>query len=232
MTLQVGNFNASIFALRFQYGPKRLRKRPFSSGTAPAPAKRQKRPGGRSARVRASVLQAAFAVLTQKGVHDFTIADVAGRAGVHETSIYRRWGTKTRLAAEACLHFTEAALPIPDTGSVRSDLVTLLRRLTDLLKSPQGRAMLALTADPDSAAARRAYWQRRFTLLRPIFDRAVSRGEIPRLADPMVFLEALIAPLYLRLLVTDEPIEEWPMSEMIDRWLRAFQDSASAQKSR
>ena len=208
---------------------KRLRR----IGAAPARAKRPVRLGGRSARVRASVLQAAFTILTQRGIDDFTIADVAVRAGVHETSIYRRWGTRTGLAVEACLHFAETALSIPDTGSLRSDLVALLRRLTNLLTSPQGRALLALAVarDPDAVAARRAYWQRRFNLARAIFDRAVSRGEFPRHADPIIFLEALIAPLYLRLLVTDEPIEEWPSSRMVDHLLFAFQASPSARKS-
>ncbi|UGY17692.1 TetR/AcrR family transcriptional regulator [Bradyrhizobium septentrionale] len=203
-------------------------------GATPARAKRQIRPGGRSARVRASVLQAAFAVLTQKGYDDFTIADVAARASVHETSIYRRWGTRTALAVDACLHFAEAALPIPDTGSLRSDLVGLVRSLADMLTSPQGRAMLALTVarDPNSVAARRAYWRQRFDLARAIFDRAVSRGEFPRQANPIVFLETLIAPLYFRLLVSDEPIEEWPTNEMIDHLLRPFQVSAVARKSR
>ena len=207
---------------------KRLRR----IGAAPARAKRPVRLGGRSARVRASVLQAAFTILTQRGIDDFTIADVAVRAGVHETSIYRRWGTRTGLAAEACLHFAETALSIPDTGSLRSDLVALLRRLTNLLTSPQGRALLALAVarDPDAVAARRAYWQRRFNLARAIFDRAVSRGEFPRHADPIIFLEALIAPLYLRLLVTDEPIEDWPSSRMVDHLLFAFQASPSARK--
>jgi AcrR family transcriptional regulator len=211
---------------------QRKRHRPI--GSAPARAKRQVRLGGRSARVRTSVLRAAFTVLTEKGIHDFTIADVAARARVHETSIYRRWRTRLNLAVEACLHFAEAALPIPDTGSLRSDLVVLLRRLADFLTSPQGRAMLALatTRDPNSVAARRAYWQQRFNLVRVIFDRAVSRGEFPRHADPVVFLEALIAPLYLRLLVTGEPIEQWPTSKMIDHLLLPFQACAATRKRR
>ena len=200
---------------------------------APAPAKRQVRPGGRSARVRTSVLEAAFAVLTEKGLEHFAIADVAARARVHETSIYRRWGARTALVVEACLHFAEAALPVPDTGSLRSDLVALLRGVAHMLSSPQGRAMLTLTVarDPNSVAARRSYWQKRFNLARAIFDRAANRGEFPRQTDPIVFLETLIAPLYFRLLVSDEPIEEWPINEMIDHLLRPFQDSAAARKS-
>jgi AcrR family transcriptional regulator len=180
--------------------------------------------GGRSARVRSSVLRSAFMVLTEKGTEAFTVAEVAARAGVHETSIYRRWGTRTALALEACLHFAEAALPIPDTGSLRLDLTALLQRLAVVLGSPQGQALLALSASqhPDAVAARRSLFQQRFDLARVIFDRAVSRGEFPRRADPMVLLEALIAPLYLRVLVTGEPLEDWPRKEMINRLLTAY----------
>jgi hypothetical protein len=55
-----------------------------------------------------------------------------------------------------------------------------------------------------------------------MFDRAVSRGEFPRDVDPIVFFEALIAPLHLRLLVTGEPLEEWPCSDMVDRLLIGY----------
>jgi AcrR family transcriptional regulator len=186
--------------------------------------RRGQRPGGRSARVRLAVLRSAFAVLTEKGIDAFTVAEVASRARVHETSIYRRWGTLTALALEACLHFADAALAIPDTGSLRSDLVALMERLIALLSSPEGQAFHALSASrhPDVAAARRSYFQRRFELARVIFDRAVARAEFPRHADPMVFLETLIAPLYLRLQVTGESLEDWPTNEMIDRLLAAY----------
>lgn len=184
----------------------------------------RRRLGGRSARVRASVLQAAFLALTEKGIEAFTIAEVAARAGVHETSIYRQWGTRTALALEACLHFAAATLTIPDTGSLRSDLAALLGRLVGLLGSPQGQAFLALTASrhPEAVAARRAYFRQRFDAARVIFDRAVSRGEFPGDADAQVLMEALVAPLYLRLLVTGEPLDAWPGNEMIDRLLAAY----------
>jgi len=197
------------------------RKAPEKIVTKPG---RRLRQGGRSARVRASVLQSAFAVLTEKGFQDFAIAEVAARAGVHETSIYRRWGTKQALVLEACLHFAEDAVPVPDTGSLRSDLVALLKGLVAMMASPRGQALVAMSVakHPEGVTARQTYWQRRLEAMRVILDRAVSRGEFPRRADPIAFLEALIAPLYLRALVTGKPIEEWPYDEMIDRLLAAY----------
>jgi len=205
--------------------PAKPRQRRRSVRPARASAKPRPRLGGRSARVRASVLEAAFAVLTEKGFHAFTIAETAARAGVHETSIYRRWGTKHALATDACLHFAETALPPPDTGSLRSDLVALLQRLVAYLASPQAHSLfwaLGLPQDAEARAARQTYWRQRFSSIRVVFDRALSRGEFPAGVDPLEFFEVLIAPLYLRLLVTGEPLDEWPYEEAMDRLLTAY----------
>jgi AcrR family transcriptional regulator len=159
-----------------------------------------------------------------KGLDAFTIAEVAERAEVHETTIYRRWGTKNALIREACLHRAESSLQIPDTGSLRSDLAALLESLVAQMASPQGQAILALGSSqhPHVVAARQAFWQRRLGLLRTMFEKAVTRREFPRDADPVEFLEALIAPLYFRALVTAEPLAAWPGNEMIDRLLAAY----------
>ena len=55
-----------------------------------------------------------------------------------------------------------------------------------------------------------------------MFDKAVSRVDFPRHADPMQFLETLIAPLYLRALITGESLDEWPRNEIVDRRLTAY----------
>jgi len=182
------------------------------------------RPGGRTARVRSSVLQSAFQVLMDKGLDAFTITEVAERSEVHETTIYRRWGTKNALAREACLHHAESSLQIADTGSLRSDLAALLASIVAMITSREGQALLALGSlqHPHVVAVRQAIWQRRLGLMRTILDKAVTRGEFPRDADPIEFLEALIAPLYLRANVTAEPLAAWPGNEMIDRLLVAY----------
>jgi Tetracyclin repressor-like, C-terminal domain len=66
------------------------------------------------------------------------------------------------------------------------------------------------------------YWQRRFERLRPIFDKAIARGEFPRDADPVVLLQTLIAPHFFRLLVTVETLDDWPITEVVDRVLSGY----------
>lgn len=203
------------------------RQPPNRKTTGPAAAARRRqtrgRPGGRSARVRAVVLEAGFAVFVEKGFEAFTIAEVADRAGVHETSIYRRWKTRGALAMDCCLHYAQAAVPIPDTGALRSDLLTLLDHVVAVYASPEGQALLRMSVLQDSltATARQQFAQRRFDLARAIFDRAISRGEFPDNGDGSIVLEALLSPLILRVLL-NQPLSEWPRTEMLDRLLGTY----------
>lgn len=189
----------------------------------PAEPKRQ-RPRGRSARVREAVLKSAFDVLVENGFENFSISDVATRAGVHETSIYRRWGSRQALALDASLHFADDAISVRDTGALRSDLIALMQSAVALLGSPRGQALLAVVELHDDAMQRvkRDYWQKRFERLLPIFVRAVERGEFPTDADPVIFIEALIAPLYFRLLVSMEALHDWPLAAQVDCLLRGY----------
>jgi AcrR family transcriptional regulator len=188
---------------------------------------KRRRLGGRSARVHDAVLKSAFELLIEKGREHFTVTEVAARAGVHETSIYRRWGTPNALVVDSCLRYFEDAIPIPDSGTLRSDLIVLGESAASMLRSPQGQAILALTLVREENALRvkREYWQRRFELLQPIFDRAIARGEFPPDADAVVLLQILIAPLYFRLLVTMETVEDWPITEVVDRVLSGYATS-------
>jgi AcrR family transcriptional regulator len=184
----------------------------------------RRRVGGRSARVHASVLKSVFEVLREKGPADLSIADVAERAGVHETSIYRRWPSRHALILDACRHFIDDALPIPDTGALRSDLVAFQRSAKAMLGSRQGQVIIALNSmqEAGSRARRHDYWKRRLEQLRVMLDRAVARGEFPAGADRIAFLEALIAPIYFRLLVTNESLDTWSDADHIDRLLAGF----------
>jgi AcrR family transcriptional regulator len=184
----------------------------------------RKRVGGRSARVHDAVLKSVFELIAADGIDNFSVTEVARRAGVHETSIYRRWPSHDLLILDACRLHAEDAIPLPDTGSLRGDLIKFLRRARRMLESRQGQVILALVQlqNRDARASRHGYWMERLTHLRPMFDRAVARGEFPRDADPLVALQTLIAPLYFRLLVSVEGLGNWPMTEQVDRLLAGY----------
>jgi AcrR family transcriptional regulator len=158
------------------------------------------------------VLYAALELLGESGLDRLTVAEIAERAGVHETSIRRRWRTKENLVCDALLNYSEQHLPIPDTGSLREDLVAFAAELAAYLATPLGRALLhAMTAAGEDAAfaeTRTAFWQTRYELASAMIERAVARGELPAAVDSRLALEVLIAPLNFRALLTDEPPDE------------------------
>lgn len=165
------------------------------------------RPGGRSARVRRTVLDAALSLLDEGRTHA-TIPEVAARASVAPSSLYRRWGTFENLMAEALLEVSQVAIPVPDTGAVRSDLVAFAEGVAHFLASPRGaavsRAVAALRWSDDLAEARTRFWDERFGLSSVIVQRGIDRGELAPDTDARLLLEMVVAPLHLRQLLLGE----------------------------
>jgi len=180
---------------------------------------RARRTGGRSARVRTAVLTVTVEVLFESGFDALSIREIAKRAGVHESSIYRRWGTKADLVSDALASRMGLEVPTPDTGSLREDLLALLRALAAFIGTPLGENVvrMALRRDlPDSDAARDRFWTDRFTRGSVILDRAEVRGELRPGIDRFLTLETLVGPLYLRLLLTREPLNEAIIENVVD----------------
>jgi AcrR family transcriptional regulator len=172
----------------------------------------------RGEHVRRTVLAAAFDEVAENGVAAATIAGVARRSGVHETTIYRRWVTKEKLLVEAMLDRSAEEIPAPDTGSVRDDLLAVVRAVIAYVTSPAGLAALhvaSLTIDEQSDA-RRAFWAGRLDALRPVVERAIARGELRSDTDPALLLETLVAPLHGRLLLTGEPVDAQLGERIVD----------------
>ena len=152
-------------------------------------------PGGRSARVRRAVADATLALLCEHGAAAITIPAVAARSGVHATSIYRRWGDRDALLADVLLSEADAAMPLPDSGSFRADVILVLEDLRRLLASPVGAAfaeVVIASRTESSAELRRRYWTARLADVSVMVERAVARGEFARDADPRFTFELLV----------------------------------------
>ncbi|MYS33691.1 TetR family transcriptional regulator [Streptomyces sp. KhCrAH-43] len=163
--------------------------------------------------MRAAVLEAAIAELAESGYAALTVDNVARRAGVHKTTIYRNWKDSDSLVTQALAAHFAADVPVPDTGSVTTDLRELARSLVTTLMTPTGRALLnAVLSDaahlPQVANIKRALFDDRFRRAEPVVARAIDRGELPKETDPVELLKALAAPVYFRLVCTGEPIDE------------------------
>src|ERR1700712_4957355 len=80
------------------------------------------RPGGRSARVRAAVHRAVEELLAEGPADALTMPVIAARAGVHPTTVYRRWGSLGDLLGEVATSRFSGDIVVPDTGTLRGDL--------------------------------------------------------------------------------------------------------------
>lgn len=177
-----------------------------------APRVGERRPGGRSARTRTAVLAATADVLAEVGYDALGVDAVAARAGVHKTTVYRRWPTKAELVAEAVRERSLRHVPIPDTGTLAGDLRALARAVAATIGSEVGghltRALVAAaTTSPEVAARTGPFWAERLGWAATVVERAIDRGELPAGSDPNLVVEALIGPLYVRLLLTGEPVD-------------------------
>jgi AcrR family transcriptional regulator len=171
------------------------------------------RPPGRGPKVRTAVLAATLSELAEKGYTALTIGNVAQRSGVHKTTIYRRWKDRESLVADAVTERATTRVPFPDTGDIDADLHELARSLVRFLNSPAGKAIAAVTLSdaariPEIANTRGRFFQDRFRRAEPVVFAAIARGQLPTGTDPAELVRTLVAPIYLRLLVTAEPISE------------------------
>lgn len=179
--------------------------------TSTHPRVGEQRPGGRAARVRTAVLQATAELLMEVGYDQFTVDEVAARADVHKTTVYRRWPTKAQLITDAVRTHSAENVPIPDTGSVLGDLQALARSVVANIGSEGGsrrsRSIVAAAAHSEElTASMHTFWAERLAVSIPIVERAIERGDLPPDTDPNLIIETVIGPIWLRLLLTGEPI--------------------------
>jgi AcrR family transcriptional regulator len=173
----------------------------------------------RGEHVRQTVLAAAFEELAANRFDGATVAGVAKRSGVHETTVYRRWVTRENLFLAALLERSADAIPAPDTGSTRRDLLAIVRGIIAYVCSPEGTAVLraaTLPVDHAYADAREAFWAGRLDALSPVVARGIERGDLRTDIDARLLLEMLVAPIHGRLLLTGEPVDDELAEQLVE----------------
>lgn len=137
------------------------------------------------------ILDSTLAVLAEQGYEGTTIDLVAGHAGMARATIYRRWATKAELVLAAVSRMSRADADLeqlPDTGTLRGDMLAMVRPLDEEQQQIRIQAMVSLVAvaraDPRLAEATQSAgldpWIEASRLL---IQRAVERGEYPPPAD-------------------------------------------------
>ncbi|GAA3823312.1 TetR/AcrR family transcriptional regulator [Cellulomonas soli] len=191
----------------------------------PRPAARPAaRPGRRRDEAKDdAILAATLELLAERGYDGMTMDAVADRAGAGKATVYRRWPSKVRLAADALVCNRSARLSIddvPDTGSLRGDLAAM-RRLATRVNNANDDALTGVWSivqdDPEVAAIfREQFVKSKVGLMRAVLERAQARGEVPAGRD--LEMIAMVGPALLSYhkLANGGSLEEGFVERMID----------------
>ena len=196
--------------------PKKPQASPaLSARRAKLPARRT---GGRSARVVSEVLTATLEVFAERGYAGLTVDAVALRAGVNKTTVYRRWPTKADLLGAALVSLRDDDPEPPDTGSLREDLLVLMRHVATRMATPAWRAIMQSlvlgNADPEVQALLQRMRDTRPAIPPLVIERAIKRRELPKGSDAELIVSALLGPLHTRI--------NWKRQSVDDAYIRGL----------
>ncbi|MEV5144578.1 TetR/AcrR family transcriptional regulator [Streptomyces sp. NPDC052727] len=188
------------------------------------PASRTGRP--RSAAADTAILAATREALVELGWSKLTLGDVATRAGVAKTTLYRRWAGKNELVVDAVAELFDE-LELPDRGSLAADIEGVVLQFAAILARPEAKSgLMAVVAEAtrDDALRERvraSIVDRQMRLVLEGRARAQRRGELPPEPDPgesartvdLIF-DVVAGAVVHRTLVSGKPADE--------NWVRSF----------
>lgn len=171
------------------------------------------------------ILDATLEILSESGYDAMTIDMVAARAKAGKATVYRRWSSKEELVidAVACMKSRDLDLDaLPDTGTLRGDLVAMVKSPTIRESEQKLRIMSGIAAmiarSPELAeTVRETLFGPRIAANRVIFQRAIDRGEIPADSDIDTLCVIGSAMVTHRVLVLGLPTNREYMIGIIDR---------------
>ena len=177
-------------------------------------------PFGRGACVVKRVLEATREELAEVGYRALRVEDVAARAKVHKTTVNRRWPAKRDLVHDAMVDLVDPLADLTDSGSFRSDLLTLVREMSRFMASIEGqgvvRMMMAESTDPDVASISNSLRTRKDGPIRDMFARAIARGELRPNVDPELLKSLLMGTVHNRLFILSQPLDDLFLTRLVD----------------
>jgi AcrR family transcriptional regulator len=177
----------------------------------------------RGSRLETALLQAAWDELTEVGYAALTMERVAARAKTSRAVLYRRWPSRPELVIAALQQHTAVApLEVPDTGTLRGDVLAVLRHMSERVGEVAGvisflvAGSFAETGLPPAALRERAVAGSPQTM-QLVIERGIARGEVdpgrlsPRIASLPVDL------VRHDLIMTQAPVPDATLVEIVDK---------------
>jgi AcrR family transcriptional regulator len=193
----------------------------------------------RGAELEGAILDAAWWQLMEKGWSDFTFESIAARAGTSRPVLYRRWADRSELLKAAITHAGMLSpIQVPDTGSLRGDAITILRRANEA-RAGYVALLSAQLADyfretgTSLADLRDLVRARPRNGLEQIIDRAEERGEVhPSRLTPRL-IELPMSLMRHEMLMTLKRVPDEVIDEIVDEiWLPLLRASGALPAAR
>ncbi|MFN8067604.1 MAG: TetR/AcrR family transcriptional regulator [Mycolicibacterium insubricum] len=178
------------------------------------------RPSGPWSGREVEFLTATLRLLEERGYDGLTIDDVAAETKASKATIYRRWPSKADLVVAAFIEGTQSQVKLPQTGTLREDLLVLGRQIRTHASqyAPVVRAVLTeIARTPDLGAALQAFFADRRALIGAVLDAAVARGEIDAAAINDELWDVLPGYLVFRHLIPRTPPNDQTVIDLVDQ---------------
>lgn len=186
-----------------------------------------KRGRPRNVETEKSILSASYDLLLENGFGAVTVEKIADRAKVSKATIYKWWPNKAAVVMDGFLSSAADRLPVPDTGSVFDDILMHATNLSQFLISREGKIITEIIGEGqmDSGLAeayRTRYFQPRRLEARLLMERGVQRGELKDNLDIEVVTDLIYGPIFYRLLVTGQPIDDAYVQQLVRYALKEY----------
>lgn len=167
-----------------------------------------------------AVLEATLDELARGGYGTLTFEDVAARAGVNKTTVYRRWATKPDLVKAALTAAADAMPSLRETGDLRTDLIAVARRARETMSSPRGRGLLRMLLggclEPELIALAFSLRKQVEAPARRLIERALLRGDSQRDADPDLVLDTISGWILHKLFREHASVTDGQLAALVD----------------
>ena len=169
------------------------------------------RPGGRTADVTERIHEAVRGLLIEGGIEACTYQAIAKRAGVERSTLYRRYPDRWDMLIDAFIELA-ATVIVPNRGaSFVDDLTSVLKKLAGMLRTPLGPAVMMVAGDLRAHSrddVSRVFFDRRMAQLAPMFEAAITRGELAADVDREALFTFAAGAIYFRMFIAARGVDD------------------------
>jgi AcrR family transcriptional regulator len=167
-----------------------------------------------------AILRATYDLLAECGYQGLRVDAVAARAQASKATLYRHWPTKAGLVIDAVKFCKAATEDLPDTGSLRGDLVAWFTDMATLINGDQGPILaglfVALQSEPEIAAELRAMRDSKTAYAEVVCKRALTRGELRPGYNAGLIDEIVPAQMFMRAFALGDPLDAAFVDHLVD----------------